>query len=61
MTEKERILKIVEQMPDSATAEDVMNELYFKEIVDRGLSDLTAGRLISHDEAKQRLAQWLEK
>jgi predicted transcriptional regulator len=61
MTEKERILKIVEQMPDTATAEDVMNELYFKEIVDRGLSDLAAGRLISHDEAKQRLAQWLEK
>ena len=61
MTEKERILKIVEQMPDTATVEDVMDELYFKEVVNRGLADLTAGRLINHDDAKKRLAQWLEK
>ena len=61
MTEKERILKIIEQLPDDATAEDVMEEIYFRQVVDRGLADAKAGRTIPHDEAKKRLGKWLEK
>jgi predicted transcriptional regulator len=61
MTEKERILKLIEKLPSNATVEDVMDELYFKEVVDRGLADLAAGRLVTHEEAKKRLAQWLDK
>lgn len=61
MTEKERILKMIEALPDTATLEDAMSELYFREVVDHGLADAAAGRLVSHQEARKRLARWLEK
>lgn len=61
MTEKQKILEYIGSLPDTVTIEDVMEALYFKEIVDRGLEDVAAGRLVSHEEAKRRLAKWLEK
>ena len=61
MTEKERILQLIQNLPDTATVDDVFEKLYFKEIVDRGLADLAAGRLVDHDEAKRRLAKWLRE
>lgn len=59
MTEKERILKLVENLPDDLQTEDVMYALYVKDKIDRGLADADAGRVISHEEAKRRLAKWL--
>jgi len=61
VTEKERILQLIQNLPDTATVDDVFEKLYFKEIVDRGLADLAAGRLVDHDEAKRRLAKWLRE
>jgi hypothetical protein len=61
MTEKERILKLIEGLPGTATVDDVMDELYFRQVVDGGLADLTQGRTVSHEEAKKRLAKWLEE
>ena len=61
MTEKERILKLIEGLPDTATVDDVMGELYFRQVVDRGLTDIARGRTVSHEEVKKRLARWLEK
>ena len=61
MTEKERILKLIENLPDTATIDDIMDELYFRQVVNRGLADVAAGRIVSHEEAKRRLSKWLEK
>jgi len=61
MTEKEKILKVIEGLPDTATVEDVMNELYFRQVVDQGLKDAADGRTIPHAEAKKRLAKWLDE
>lgn len=61
MTEKERILKIIEQLPDNVTTEDVMYELYVSEVLDRSDADVAAGRLVPHEDVKKRFAKWLEK
>ena len=61
MTEKERILQLIRNLPETATVDDVFERLYLKEIVDRGLADLAAGRLVDHAEAKRRLAKWLQE
>ena len=60
MTEKERILKMVESLPETVTTEDVMHELYVREVIERGLAEAEAGRTVSHEEAKLRLAKWLK-
>lgn len=61
MTEKQRILRLIEQLPESVTTEDVMYELYVKEVLQRSMADLEAGRVVEHADVKKRLAQWLAK
>jgi predicted transcriptional regulator len=55
---KEEALDLIRRMPDTATTADILDELYFKEQVERGLRDVAEGRTISHSELKERVAQW---
>ena len=55
---KQEAVELIQRLPDTATTSDILDELYFKEQVDRGLRDVVEGRVISHKELKERLAQW---
>ncbi len=55
---KEEALELIRRLPDTATTADILDELYFKEQVDRGLQDVLEGQTISHQELKERLRQW---
>ena len=55
---KQAVLKMIERMPDKASVEDIMYELYFRQRVDRGLEELTADRTISHEQVKRSIAKW---
>lgn len=61
MTAKEKAIKVIENLPENASAEDILEALCFHEQIERGLEDVEAGRVISHEDAKKRLARWLEK
>ena len=41
---KEEVIRMVRAMPDNATVDDVMAELYFKMQVDAGLRELDEGK-----------------
>jgi predicted transcriptional regulator len=58
MTAKEKIKAIVDTLPDDATYEQIVRELAFGEMVDRGLEDSREGRVISNDEMKKRIKAW---
>ena len=58
---KQQVIKMIETMPDEITIDDIMAELYFKMQVDAGLKELDEGKGIPHEEAKERLSQWLSK
>ena len=58
---KEQVLDMVRALPDDATIDDIMAELYFRIQVDSGLSELDAGRGIPHEEVQRRLAKWLDR
>ena len=47
---KQRVLSALEQLPGSATLEDVIERLVFLAKVDQGLADLDAGRVIPHEQ-----------
>ena len=40
---KERIREVIESQPDDATYEEILRELTFERMVDRGLADSRAG------------------
>lgn len=59
-TIRERVLRLVEEMPSDVTWEDVMERIYLLQKVERGRQQIAAGQGISHAEAKQRMKRWHE-
>ena len=52
---KDEAKKLIEKLPDSATWDDIMYELYVKKKIAAGLKADDEGRVVSHEEAKKRL------
>lgn len=52
-------LDAIGALPDDADFEDVVERLQFVYEVQRGLDDLDAGRAVTQDEARRRMARWL--
>ena len=52
---KEAARQIIDQLPDQATWDDIMYELYVKQKIEAGLKAADEGRTVSHEEAKRRL------
>ncbi|MDZ4165422.1 MAG: hypothetical protein U1C55_09865 [Smithellaceae bacterium] len=42
--EKEEAHKLVDRMPANATWDDLMHEIYVREVIERGLADSVTGR-----------------
>jgi predicted transcriptional regulator len=61
MTVKEQIRKMVDQLPDECTVEDVQYQLYVIEKVRRGLKSIDEGKGIPHEQAKKQIASWFTK
>lgn len=58
-TTKQAVIEMIERLPDDASVEDIMAELYFRQKVDEGLRQLDAGEGIDHEQAKRRLGKWI--
>jgi predicted transcriptional regulator len=57
-TVKEKISKVVMSQPEDATYDEIMRELAFARMVDRGLEDVRSGRVISNSEMANRIRAW---
>ncbi len=57
-TVKEKITQVVLSQPEDASYEEIMRELAFERMIDRGLEDVRAGRVISNDEMADRIRTW---
>ena len=55
------IEETVGQLPDEATLDVIQYRLYVRQKIEQGLADVAAGRVISHDEVKQRVQNWLSE
>ena len=57
---KRQILKAIEELPDDASVEDALERLYLLYKIEKGLRQADRGDLISQEEARQRMAEWLK-
>lgn len=58
MTAKEEIVKIVLDLPEDSSAEEIIREILFAEMIKRGLNDSDNNRIISTSELKEKVKQW---
>jgi predicted transcriptional regulator len=52
---KEAARQIIEHLPEQASWDDIMYELYVKQKIEEGLADIEAGRTIPHEQVKAEL------
>lgn len=52
---KDAAQEALDHLPDQASWDDIMYELYVKQKVDKGLQAAESGMTLSHSEAKRRL------
>lgn len=55
---KELIKKIVQEQPDDSSYDEILRELAFFRMVERGLNDSQSGRVISNEDIKHRIKTW---
>jgi predicted transcriptional regulator len=61
MSAKELVIEAVQSLPDESTFEVILEEIAILAAIRRGESDVEAGRVVSHEEVKRRVAKWLSK
>lgn len=55
---KALMFEIIQEQPEDSSYDELLRELSFARMVDRGLADSDAGRVISHEEMKRKLESW---
>ena len=57
-TVKEKATAIVQAQPDDSSFDEILRELAFSRMVERGLKDSREGRIISNEEMDHRIQTW---
>ena len=56
---KEAVRKVLQQIPDDATFEDIQYHIYVCEKIERGLANVSEGLLLSQEEVERRMQKWI--
>jgi hypothetical protein len=54
-TVRDEARRLVDQLPDDATWEDLLYQIYVRQSIEAGLEDCRAGRLVPVEEVRRRL------
>jgi predicted transcriptional regulator len=57
-TVKEKMSEVIQSQPEDATYEEIIRELAFDRMVERGLEDSRLGKVISNEEVERRIRSW---
>ena len=55
---KEQIIRIIQEQPDDSSYVEILRELAFNLMVQRGLTDSNEGRTVSNEEMRHRIQTW---
>lgn len=59
MTLKEEVIKLIQELPDNTTIEDIMYKLYVRAKIEAGIKELDEGKGIPHNETMEKISKWL--
>lgn len=50
--------QIIQNQPEDASLDEILQELALLRMIERGLADSTAGKTISHEQMRQEIESW---
>ena len=51
---KEEARRLVDQLPENSTWDDLMHEIYVRQSIEKGLADIEAGRTTSVEKVREK-------
>jgi predicted transcriptional regulator len=60
-TAKKEVSKLLKQLPDEASYEEIQYHIYVRQKIEKGLKDVEEGRVLTQAEVEQRMAKWIGK
>ncbi len=58
---RKEVRKILDQIPDDASLEDIQYHIYVCQKIERGLQDMDDGRVLSREQVEKRMSRWIGK
>jgi len=58
--QKERILEVVEALPENVDVDALIERLYLMRRLEEAEEELANGRVLEHEEVERRMEKWLE-
>ncbi len=55
---KDEVRRILDQIPEDASFEDIQYHIYVREKIERGLEDVKQDRTLSQEEVERRMRKW---
>jgi predicted transcriptional regulator len=55
---KAQLIKLIQDQPDDSSVDEILRELAFAAMVERGVADSDAGRTITNEEMARRIESW---
>lgn len=59
-TQKENIIQMIKNLPDDISLEYIIEAIYVRQKIEKGLKDSKEWNLYTHEDAKERLEKWLK-
>ena len=53
---KNDVIEMIQKLPDEVDHDDIMAEIYFKQKVDKSLKQIDEGKVIPHEEVRERIS-----
>ncbi len=55
---KDAMIDIIGRQPEDSTYDEILRELAYARMVQRGLDDSDAGRTVSDDDVRRKIESW---
>ena len=60
MLKKETVIQTIEQLGGQFSIYELLDRLIFLNKLEEGLEDIKNGKVLSEDQARERLSEWLK-
>ena len=57
---KEFAMEIIQGLPENTSLEQIAYRIYFEERMHRADQQIQEGKIVTHEQAKERMKKWLE-
>jgi predicted transcriptional regulator len=58
LSAKQQMTSVINEQPDDSSYDEILRELAFARMVEKGLADSKSGKTISNEEMQRRIKTW---